>query len=209
LPDASGNHGWVPGGTPNVANDIERIQVECGTTGAGAAHLTFDVLYFYANKKLTSKYTVSNIIGVRRLKRSDFYNRVVVKGSGIANVVVDDVTAQATQGINELVIDDQSITTTPTAQTLGRGVLNAEGWDDTADPISVQVINPSDMYNVMPGDALTVTAANLNLSAATRSLVSRVDSITGSGWNTILDLSNDLLRDRLQQVWELSKRKRY
>jgi hypothetical protein len=209
LPDTSGNHGWVPGGTPNVATDIERIQVECGTTGAGAAHFCFDVLYFYAAKKLTSKYTVSNIIGIQRLKRSDFYNRVIVKGSGIANVVVDDATAQAIQGVNELVVDDQSITTTAAAQALARGVLNAEGWDDTGDPIQCTIVNPGDMYNVMLGDTLTVTVANLNLSSATRTLISRVDSITEQGWRTILNLSNDVLRDNLRHIWNLAKRKRY
>jgi hypothetical protein len=113
-------------------------------------------------------------------------------------------------GLNEILIDDQSITTDQAADIVGRGLLAMQGFDDSGDPIQVIVVNPGDMYNVMLGDTVTITYANMDLSSATRTLIGRRDTFNNdSGWLTTLVLSNDPYRDRTNALLAMSKRKRY
>jgi hypothetical protein len=205
LPDSSGNHSWTGVNTPS--GSIVRVGFD-GANGAFAFIVYFDVVYFAANKKLMSKYTLTNIVGANRLKNADQLGQVIVVGSG-TSAVVTDPTITAAYGLREQVINDQSVTVAQVADAYARGLLNAQDWDDTADPISVQVINPSDMYVLVPGDTVTLTVTNLNLSSATRTVIARTDSITEAGWITLFLLSTVGKTNALMRIWDLAKRKRY
>lgn len=209
LPDSLGNHGWVPTGSPNPAGSIQRIVFQSNGNAAGSDLFGFDVLYFVANKKLTSKYTLTNIIAANHKRDADQIGQVIVQGSGISAVVCTDTTVTATYGTREQMWTDLNLTVAQKADAYARAFLNAQDWDDTADPIIIQVVNPGDTYNVMPGDTITVTAANLNLSAATRTMIMREDSIGADGWLTSFLLSTTGYSDRIMKIWEATKRKRY
>jgi hypothetical protein len=206
LPDSSGAHGWTATNAPNPAGSIQRIEIECDD--GGITGFLFDVLYFTADKKLTSKYTVTNILAVNRVKNADQVGQVIVQGSGVS-ALVTDATVTATYGLREQLINDQSITVAQKADAYGRALLNAQSWDDTADPLTVQVLNPGDMHLVLPGDTVTLTAANFNLSSATRTVVIRADSITDAGWITMLQVATTQFTDRIMKIWDAAKRKRY
>jgi hypothetical protein len=208
LPDATGTHGWAATGAPSTSDNIIRFLIG-GTTIDPSSYLYWDVLYFAAVKRLTSKYTISNLIAANRVKDADEYTRAIVAGSGITTQVADDATMQSTYGIREILINDQSITTPEPALAEARTLLQLQGWDDTADPIQVSIINPGDMYNVMLGDTVTVTVANMNLSSATRTIIARRDTLDGNGWITFLTLSGDPTKDRIENLLTMAKRKRY
>lgn len=209
LPDSTGNHGWVPTGAPNPAASIQRIVFQSDGNAAGSDLFGFDALYFVANKKLTSKYTLTNIISANHKRDADQVGQVIVQGSGISAVVCTDTTVTATYGTREQMWTDLNLTVAQKADAYARAFLNAQDWDDTADPIIIQVVNPGDTNLIMPGDTLTVTAANLNLSAATRTLIMRQDSIGADGWLTSFLLSTTGYSDRIMKIWEAVKRKRY
>jgi hypothetical protein len=208
LPDATGTHGWAATGAPSTSDNIIRFLIG-GTTIDPSSYLYWDVLYFVAPKRLTSKYTISNLIAANRVKDADEYTRAIVAGSGITTQVADDATMQSTYGIREILINDQSITTPEPALAEARTLLQLQGWDDTADPIQVSIINPGDMYNVMLGDTVTVTVANMNLSSATRTIIARRDTLDQNGWITFLTLSGDATKDRVENLLTMAKRKRY
>lgn len=207
LPDSIGAHGWTATNAPSVTDPILRIQIE-GITGI-VGQIWFDILYFSANKKVTSKYTLSNIISTSHSKNADQVGQVVVVGSGITTVVCTDTTVTAAYGTREQMVNDQNITVAQKADAYARAFLNVQDWDDTADPIVVQIVNPGDMYNVSPGDTVTITAADLDLSNATRTIMSRQDSIGENGWLTAFQLSTTGYSDRIMRIWDAAKRKRY
>jgi hypothetical protein len=208
LPDADGNHGWTATNSPDVADSIVRFYIG-GEATTGAFYMYWDVLYSVAAKRITSKYTLPARISASRLLDADQYTRAMVAGSGITTQIVDDVTAQSIFGLREILSNDQSITTSEPAIALARTILNAQGWDDTADPINYTFVNPGDMYNVMLGDTVTMTISNMNLSSATRTIIARRDTLDGNGWITTLTLSGDPTKDRIENLLTMAKRKRY
>jgi hypothetical protein len=209
LPDSIGTHGWTATGGPTVNDSIIRFYIGGTVLIAAAGYLDWDVLYFAAAKRLTSKYTLPARIFGNRTIDADQYTRAIVAGSGITTQVADDTTMQASLGLRETLINDQSITTEEPALAQARTLLNLQGWDDTADPITYSFVNPGDMYNVMLGDTVTVTVANMNLSSATRTIIARRDTLDGNGWITSLTLSGDPTKDRIENLLTMAKRKRY
>jgi hypothetical protein len=179
---------------------------------AAADLIAWDVLYFAASQKQTSKYTLTAPVRVSRDIRGDNATRVIVAASGVT-VVADDSTAQSIDGLNEILINDQSVSTAEGARSEAINVLNAQGWDVTCDPIVVDYLDPGDMYNVVLGDTLTVSCTNAGLSSAKRTLEKRVDSLTeAGGWRTRLYLSAtypEATKNRILGLLEMSKRKRY
>jgi hypothetical protein len=209
LPESGNAHGWVATNAPDVAGNIQRIEYEAEQSGGlGTGRIIFDVLYFHADKKLTSKYTVSNITGANRTPITQAENRIILK-SNTNTYVVDDIGLQALYGLREDLITDLSVSGNEASYNVARAILISQQWGVDYDTITMTIVNPSDMYNVMPGDTLTVTVANLNLSSATRSLVSRRDSVTEGGWTTTLILGKWSALDPLLTTYSKLKRKRY
>jgi hypothetical protein len=171
--------------------------------------IKFDLIYFYTWKKSTSKYTISNIIGAKRLLSDPGYNKIrsVTAAAGSPHIV-EDVTQEALHGVREFTVKDVNITTPEKARELAQSTLT-EQYRGEEDPIQVGVVNPGDMYNILPGDTLTVTAANLNLSSATRALTGRIDTISEAGWQTMLLLSRNPRQESTRVIWDILKVKRY
>jgi hypothetical protein len=213
LPDSTGNHGWVATNTPDAAGSINRFEIETDHDATVGTGIVYDVLYFYANKKLTSKYTITGAIAANHKRDAEQVSQVLVVGSGISTVVCNDTTVTATYGLREQLIDDQNITHAQKADAYARSFLNAQDWDDTADPILLTIMNEGNMYNLMPGDTVTMTittwSENMNLDNAKRSIIARQDSISDDGWLTGFQLSTTGYSDRITKIWEAAKRKRY
>jgi hypothetical protein len=194
LPDANGTHGWTATGSPSVNSNIVRIEIR-GTSNEGK-NADLDVLFLYTRKKQTSKYTVSNIMQV---SRSGYvgYNKVSIASSATGSPhTVEDVTRETLHGTREMTYVDKQITEDSLATYTASGILAAESEAEENEGIDVTVINPGDMYNLMLGDTITITAANLNLSSATRILYERRDTLDQNGWITTLrtGTSQDMLR---------------
>ena len=205
LPDANGTHGWTAVGSPSLADTIIRVGFYWDTSG-GVNSVFFDSVLFYAIKKLTSKYTVSQIIDPKRNYQTPTYpNRVSITASD-GNIVVEDTTLESTYGIVEKVIGDLGVTMA-SAKNWANALIAGEIYSN--DPISVMVVNPSDMYLLRLGDTVTITDTYLNLSSATRVLIRREDSFTEQGWRTVLSLSANPIMNRLSDMWGEARRKRH
>jgi hypothetical protein len=211
LPDSNGDHGWSKSGSPS--GTITRVTMEAVVSSWAEGYFYWDVLYFAAAQRLTSKYTLTAPVSVSRADRSDNITQVMLTYSGGSSITVDDLTAQAVDGVHTFLTTDLNITTIEAARAEARGIINAEGYGVTTDPVRVDYLDPGDMYTVMLGDTLTVSDTYSNLSNAKRTLVARDDSFTeGKGWVTTLYLSGqypERSKDAILSILSMSKRKRY
>jgi hypothetical protein len=205
LPDGNGTHGWTATGSPSVSSNIVRIELG-GTANAGKGTY-FDVLFLYTRKKGTNKYTVSNILNISKMPYVG-YNKVSVVSSATGSPhTVEDATRETLHGVREFTIVDKQITEDSHATYTASAIIASESEAEENEQITIAVLNPGDMYNVMPGDTVTVTYANLNLNSATRTLVGRADSITEQGWRTTL--ITGIFMDPLKRTYNILKTKHF
>jgi hypothetical protein len=207
LPDANGDHGWTKTSTPDY-DYVTRITLEVVTTTTNTA-LYWDVLYIVSCQRTTSKYTLSNPVSVARVDKSDNITGSIV-ATNYGTVTMSDATAQAIDGVHQILADDQSITTYAATVAAAAGILNAEGYGVTSDPVRVEYLDPGDMYNVVLGDTLTITDAKAGLSSAKRTLVARDDRVSESeGWATTLHLSGQYSETISKKLLDMAIPKRY
>jgi uncharacterized protein (UPF0254 family) len=206
LPDDLGTHGWTATGSPSTSSNIVRLWIGSVSAGGDWFEIWLDSWDFWARKKLTSKYTVSNIINTARIATKKPYNKVHVVRTGGTDTE-EDTTLESADGVQELVYADMNITTEAIGRGLARMVLEHEYMIES-DAVAVTVINPGDMYNLMLSDTVTVTAANLGLSSALRILAERQDTVDNGGWKTTLTLNTKKPREGAGQVYALLNPKR-
>jgi hypothetical protein len=176
----------------------------------GAAVLFyFDVVFFHAQQITTSKYTVSNVVSANRtITKPRCYSTFNVF-TNWGTITESDATLATLSGTRNYVWADLGVTTEQETATIIYIPLAKQAYNIGGEPINLAVVNPSDMYNLMLGDTITLTATNMNLSAATRILGRREDSLTEAGWRTVLSLVAIPPTNPISELWEIVKKKRF